>query len=371
QATYGTEPLQSVDSERSDLNNNMSPPPPPLIRSTYQSPAPQYSERSGCLNAIVLFLKVVFFGIAGIIAASLMITLFGLIFASAQFLPIESLFVNPGLEHNLLWTSIILSLGVPIVGVIVWIVRRVMNAKSRPFIGFTVAVLWFIGIVVGLTLGYKITKKFSIESLQETDIVLTSPSNNKMYVEMSKYPLDYFSVAPLASKINIDIAGYNDYDLEVLPFFNVEEDSLLFNSIQLRIKTSNDSLFHVKTMSYSFDKSYKMAKANIKEFDFKIEQNDSVLSIPQFFKTPKSQGYRNQFIVIDIFVPSGSKLEVNDDLAEYKRSRTLRVFRRRSVREYNRNNIYDWNSDEDNMLENGEVTETSETRLMNQLDIKL
>src|SRR5690606_37532534 len=100
-----------------------------------------------------------------------------------QFVPLESLFINPGFEHILLWVSIILTLVVPITGMIVWIIRRVMKAKSRPEIGYAVAALWFIGIVGGVMLGYNIMRKFSYESLQETNITLTPPSTNKLYIE--------------------------------------------------------------------------------------------------------------------------------------------------------------------------------------------
>jgi len=361
QPSYSSEPMQSADSEKIELNDTMPPPPPP-ITPTYQSTTPHYSERSGCLNALIVFLKIGFFAIAGIVAAGLMISLFALIFAGAQFVPLESLFVNPGFEHTLLWTSIVLSLVVPAIGVIIWIVRRFMKVKPRPIIGYVVVTLWFMGIIAGLTLGYKITRKFSIESLQETNIILTQPSTNKLYVEMSNYPFDYFSVTPGTNKFIIGSHGYNEIELSNLPFFNIDEDSLLFNTIELRMKTSKDTLFHVKTIYSSFDKNYKAAKANLKEFDFKLQQNDSVLLIPQFFKTPKSQGFRNQFVVVEIFVPSGSKLEVSDELTDYQRMISSNAMRRKYGKEYGRKNSLNWNSDEEYVLENEELTET---RLLN------
>lgn len=358
QPSYSTEPLQSVDSEKRELNDIMPPPPPPPNASVYQSSTPHYTERSGCLNALIVFLKIGFFAIAGIVAAGLMISLFALIFTGAQFVPLESLFVNPGFEHTLLWTSFVLSLVVPAIGVIVWIVRRLMKAKSKPIIGYVVATLWFIGIIAGFTLGYKIIRKFSTESLQETNITLTQPSTNKLYVEMSNYSFDYFSVTPGTSKLTIGSSGYNKIELNNLPFFNIDEDSLLFNTIELRMKTSKDTLFHVKTIYSSFDKNYKAAKANLKEFDFKLQQNDSILLIPQFLKTPKSQGFRNQFVVVEIFVPSGSKLEVNEDLADYQQVISSNAMRRKYGKEYGRKNSLNWNSDVEYVLENEELTET-------------
>lgn len=317
---YPTESFQNDSDLSRDASNSMPPPPPPHVAPSYQSPPSHYTKRSGCLNFLVVLIKIGFFAVAGIVAAGLMISLLALIFTGAQFLPFESLFVNSGFEHALLWSSIVLTLILPAIAVIMWIVRRLLKAKSRPAIGYAVASLWFIGIVAGVIFGYNMIRKFSFESLQETHIVLTPPSTNKLYVEMSNYPLDYFSKAPAINKYFFGVQGNYIIEPGILPFFNMEEDSLLFNSIELRMKTSKDTLFHVKTIYSGFDKNYKKAKANLTEFDFKLEQADSILLIPQFFKTPKSQGFRNQSVVVEIFVPGGSKVEVSDDLADYQRS---------------------------------------------------
>ena len=347
------------NTEKSGSDSLSTPPPPPIYtdapRTSYISPQP---ERSGCLNLLIGFLKVMFFGIVGIVAAGLMISLFGLIFAGAKFVPLQTLFINPGFENTLLWLSIILTLAIPFVSVVVWIIRRLMKAKSRPVIGYTVAALWFVGIIAGLTLGFQITRKFSTESLQETNIVLTPPTTNKLYVEMERYPLDYFSVTPGTSRFILDSPGINRIIIDNLPFYNVEEDSLLFNSIELRMKTSKDTLFHVKTIYAGFDRNYKASKANLKEFDFKLQQNDSILLIPQFFKVPKEQGFRNQFVVLEIFVPSGSKVEVSDELTDYQRAISSQAMRRKYGNDYGYRNSLEWNSNEEYVLEGETLTET-------------
>lgn len=347
------------NTEKSGSDSLSTPPPPPIYtdapRTPYISPQP---ERSGCLNLLIGFLKVMFFGIVGIVAAGLMISLFGLLFAGAKFVPLQTLFINSGFENTLLWLSIILTLAIPFVSVVVWIIRRLMKAKSRPVIGYTVAALWFVGIIAGLTLGFQITRKFSTESLQETNIVLTPPTTNKLYVEMERYPLDYFSVTPGTSRFILDSPGINRIIIDNLPFYNVEEDSLLFNSIELRLKTSKDTLFHVKTIYAGFDRNYKASKANLKEFDFKLQQSDSVLLIPQFFKVPKEQGFRNQFVVVEIFVPSGSKLEVSDELKDYQRAISSQAMRRKYGNDYGYRNSLEWNSNEEYVLEGEKLTET-------------
>ena len=322
--------LFSEDSNDESLDNNISPPPP--IEPIYKNTTQHSCERSGCLNALVILLKVVFFGIAGIVAASLMISLFALIFTGTHFIPLESLFVNTGYEHTLLWLSIILSLGVPMLGVIIWIVRRIMKAKSRPVIGFSIAGLWLLGIIAGLMLSYRITKKFSTERIKETEIVLAQPSGNNFYVEMSKHPLEYYSITPSFSK----------FEFDELPMYDETESFLLFNRIHIKNRQSKDSLFHIKTTFKTFAENNRVAKANLKDFDFRIQQNDSVLYIPQFFTVPKSQGFRNQIVIIEIFTPSNIIVHYDDDIIDYQRSVSQHARHNKSMsREYDDNYVYE------------------------------
>lgn len=306
-------PRQSLDDE---VNRRATPPPPHTDMSYYY--AQSEPQQSGCLQFIVGFFKVVFFGIVGIVAASIIFSLLNLIFVGVKFAPLQSLFINSGFENMLLWITVLLVLVVPFLALIVWIFRRIMKAKSRPIISAFVVGLWFIGVFGGLLLGYNMINKFSTEAYQETDIMLASPTNDKLYVEMENYPEDYIRIAPQTDRFFIGSAIINGVEMDNLPCFNLQEDSLLYSTIEFDIKSSKDSMFHAKTIYASLGKNYKSAKSNVRDFNFVLEQEDSLLFIPQFFKVPKSQGFRNQSIKVEIYVPSGSKLELGDNLRRVK-----------------------------------------------------
>ena len=65
-------------------------------------------------------------------------------------------------------------------------------------------------------------------------------------------------------------------------------------------------MFHVKTIYSSFERNYRGSKSQFREFDFRLEQNDSVLWILSF-KTPRSRAIASS-CGGGIYVPSGSKL---------------------------------------------------------------
>lgn len=75
-------------------------------------------------------------------------------------MPLKSLFIDPGYETNLLFTSIaMITLVPPLISVIIWVIRRVMKVKSRPIIGVVATVLWFAGLAIMGVLATSVAKK--------------------------------------------------------------------------------------------------------------------------------------------------------------------------------------------------------------------
>ncbi|HHW80791.1 MAG TPA: PspC domain-containing protein, partial [Bacteroidales bacterium] len=82
------------------------PPPPPYTGAPHTPYTMEGPQRSGCLTLLIGLLKVTFFGIVGLVAAGFMISLFALIFTGTKLIPLQSLFLNAGMEQTLLWVSI-------------------------------------------------------------------------------------------------------------------------------------------------------------------------------------------------------------------------------------------------------------------------
>ncbi|QRX63999.1 PspC domain-containing protein [Dysgonomonadaceae bacterium zrk40] len=284
------------------------------------------SERSGCLNGFILLLKIIFFSFVGILALVTVGAFVAFLFAGAQMMPLKSLFIDPGQETTLLYTSLILLIGVPVVSILVWIVRRVMKAKSRPMIGLISSILWIGGLVTAGILAAQVADKFREESTLERSVELIPVEGKSLYVDMKPYQDDYSEFS---------IGWGMDSDIDHLPYTNVNEDSLLFRDIHLHIRNSNDSLFHVRTIAASSCRELRGAKADLEEFRFEITQQDSLLYLPEFLMVPSTQGFRKQSITVEISVPAGKTVEVSDVLNNYRNQEPPSVVRRR-IRNYTR-----------------------------------
>ncbi len=309
----------SASPENSGRNDfTQMPPEPPRNDTRYAETVK--SERSGCLNALLILLKIVFFTFAGIFVLALLAVFAGLFFAGTQLIPLKSLFIDPGYESNLLTASLIALIAVPIIAIIIWIIRRVIKAKSRPVIGVISSVLWFSGIIMIGILASGIVDKFSVEGSSEETTVTAPSSTDKLYLEMDPYRNDYAEF-----KFGF---GYGS-EIDKLPYTNINEDSLLFNSINLQIKQSSDSLFHIRKIAGSYGRDLRETKKNTGEFRYDIVQKDSVILLPEFFTVPIKQGFRNQTVTIEISVPAGKSIEVSDGLRNYRDKEPPAVARKR------------------------------------------
>lgn len=306
------------------------------------------SGNSGCLSALGIFLKIIFFTFAGIFAVAMTGMLIAFLVAGTKFIPLKSLFIDQGYENTMLWLSVALLFAVPIISVIVWIIRRSMKAKSRPAIGIASIILWVVGIFSATMLGFKIAEKFSVESSTENVQALSTFNGDKLYVDMSNYPSDYYLFS----------SGFGPgTDLDNFPYYTINEDSLLFSNIKLQIVQSQDSLYHVRTISSSSGKNLKIAKRNTEQFTYPLQQQDSLLLLSEFFSTPISQGFRMQGMIVEIAIPTGKKIEIDERLDDYDNFTTNSSVRRKLKKSRN-SKAFDWDYGEEYILENGDLNKT-------------
>ena len=307
-----------------ESTSEMPPQPPVSSESRWKDTPSEPRQRSGFLNVLILFLKIIFFTFVGFLALVLVGVFIGFLFAGTQLMSLKALFIDPGYETNLLIISLSLIVLVPVVSIITWIIRRVMKTRSRPVIGVVSFVLWFAGLALAGVLAKNVADKYSVESSKESVVALAPVTSDKLYLDMQPYSEDYAEFK----------MGYGfDSEIDELPYTTVNEDSLLFRNIHLYIKKSTDSLFHVRTIAASRGRYLRAAKADIAGFTYQIVQHDSLLLLPEFLTVPVSQGFRDQSMTVEISVPPGKTVEISDALNEYKNNEPPSVVRKR-IRSY-------------------------------------
>lgn len=320
---YQSSTLLSEDLNFDDKKITL-PPPPPKDSATLKKTVSEPSERSGCLNAFIVLFKIIFFGFVGIFALLVIAALCALLFAGAAMMPLKALFIDAGMETNLLIFSAILIFVIPLIALVLWIIPNLLkNAKSRTIVGIVAAIFWFLGVSLAGMLTTRVANKFKVDSVNEKNIDIAPFAGNTLHVEMARYGNDY-NMFDTAFGITSDING--------LPFYNLNEDSLLFANINLQVTQSEDSLFQVRMISSISSTDLRKAKSDLKDFSFPVWQKDSILYLPEFFATPVEQGFRNQNMVVEIAVPAGKTAVLSDDLGNYRENVIPKIVRRRYKR---------------------------------------
>ncbi len=266
------------------------------------------SGGSGIGHVLGVLFKAFFLFIAGIIALSLFGVLVALIFGGIAVFPLKNFLFEGYTENMLAWASLILFLGIPLLALITWLVRRIMGARSRNhYLGYVFAGLWIIGLFCAIFLFSSFVRSFSAKDFVEEDINITQPASGKLNIDLQNgikshhyYSRDW--------GINWD----NDW-----PLYGENYDSLLLNTVRVNIVKSKDSSYHVHRLKFSRGRSMTQAQGLARKINFDITQQDNTLLLSRGFAISKQEKFRNQQLLVVIEVPMGKKIELNRSLDEY------------------------------------------------------
>jgi hypothetical protein len=102
----------------------------------------------GIGHAIAVLFKVFFLFIAGTIAFGLFVALMAIIFGGVAWWPFNDYLWTNNWQPIFAWGTLILFLGIPLIGFIVWLIRRIIGVKSRSnYLGWIFGGLWTLGWV--------------------------------------------------------------------------------------------------------------------------------------------------------------------------------------------------------------------------------
>ena len=137
------------------------------------------SRTSGALGKIISTLfKIFLYFILGCIALGLIIALFSIAIVAVGLFPLKNFVLTDGWQNLLAWGTLIFFIGVPVVGIITFIIRRIARVKSsNKLMRYSFGALWVLGIICFIMLIASVGRDFrGINSLNEETVVLTNPA---------------------------------------------------------------------------------------------------------------------------------------------------------------------------------------------------
>jgi len=267
------------------------------------------ARKSG--NAFVRFIvglfKVAIFFVLGIISISLFAALIGLVAGANVLMPLRGFIAEGEALHWYAWGTLILFIIVPIIAIIQWLVRSIIGHKAKSnAIGITLGSLWALGWVAVVMLVATVSKQFKRPGSIQNEVAIVQPSTGKLKIDFREADGNYY---PLDLDWDSDFDFRKDVDGIML---SRNEDSLLLSNIRVKLEKSRDDQFHVTVIKRARAESPIAAEGYAEQISYTITQQDSLLSLPIAFPITQNTHFRNQQVLIEIQVPVGKEIYIDD-----------------------------------------------------------
>ncbi len=280
-------------------------------------------NRGGLGNVIAMIVKIFAYFIIGCVGFALIMGLFGLAIVSIGFFPLKDFIIHNDYQNFFAWCTLILFIAVPIIAIITWIIRKIARSKSHGnILGFSFGALWVLGWVCMILLVSSISRDFNYRSknVTEQEITLANPSVSKLEIT-SKGPLDKYNRSRF---------------LRFEPFEGIQEDTAFVNNIDVRIVKSTNDSFKVTVVRMASGRSRNIAENNASQIKYTGVQKDSVLLMDKGIAINKTDKFRNQRVVLTIYVPAGKRIKIDKSMSWFN-----------NVHFGNDNDNWDYDSDDD------------------------
>ncbi|MBN9379145.1 MAG: PspC domain-containing protein [Chitinophagaceae bacterium] len=263
---------------------------------------------SGIGRAIGVLFKAFFLFIAGLIAFCLIMVLISLVFRGPGILTIKNYILTGFWQNFLAWASFFLFLVIPVIALLTWLIRRITGVRSRQhYLGYTFFTFWVIGLFCTIALAGVIMNNFRSRQHVEEELTLSRPSHNKLIVKATEGKHDYF-----------DGDWWFDFNWDRdTPFYNLNDDSFVLNTVRVNLVKSEDSSYRVKLLKFSHGSDGHIARQLAEQIRFSVQQTDSILYLPQGFTVSRNQKFRNQQVLVVVSIPVGKKIYVSHTVDQY------------------------------------------------------
>jgi phage shock protein PspC (stress-responsive transcriptional regulator) len=309
----------------------------------------QFSQPAGrgCLHAIGVIIKAFFIFIAGCITLALFAAFMAILFGGVAWWPINNFLWTSSIQKALAWGTLIFFIGVPIIGFMTWLVRRIVRVRSHSrYLGWIFGGLWTLGWVCAVFFAVSIAKDVREYERVSSDVSLSQPSAGKLIVNVNEPEIHYSGGF---GWLRHDNTGWD-----------ITDDTLKYNNVKFRISKSEDSLYHAVLSKYSFGSTISDAQNRAARIAFNVSSTDSILNLGSGLSVDRRSKFRGQGVIMEIQVPVGKKIVFDESLIHAynpwvvrRASRGYRSYWRNEYRyniDWDYDDYFDWDPNVDYVM---------------------
>jgi len=250
---------------------------------------------SGVVKVITFIVKAFVYTILTIIGLAMFLALFVIGVTSFSLFPLKDFVVSGIWQNAFAWGTLVFFIVVPIIGILTWAIRRIGKIKRNSFaLRATFISLWIVGWVALMGLVVTLGKDFkSANNSFEENVKMDTGNVNKLLVNFYKI-------------------RYNNHKEEInfVNLINADEDTIYIDNVGLKIKQSTNDSFQVTIKKMVNGSTRFAADSSAATMRYNILQKDSFLLIDKSVGINRNEKFRNQNIVVTIYVPIGKQIQL-------------------------------------------------------------
>ncbi len=251
-------------------------------------------------DILATLIKIFIYFIVGSVCLGLIIGLFAIGIAAVGIFPLKNYILASDIQHFYAWGTLIFFIGVPIIAIITFIIRRLAKIKrGSRMITFSTICLWIFGWFCFIMLIVSLQREFNYQSnINIENVALSNPKVNKLEVTSQTATTVHYR--------------YNWFRIE--PFRGFAEDTMYIQNVQVRIVRSLTDSFKVTMVKLSCGRSRNEANRLASLININAMQSDSVLLLDKGIAINNTDKFRNQRIVLTVYVPVGKKVRIDESV---------------------------------------------------------
>lgn len=256
-------------------------------------------RRSGIGRAIGMLFKIFFLFIASLLAFTLVMALVGLLFGTVVLFPLKDFILRDFWENATAGGTIILFLAVPIIALVIWLIRRITGTRSKNnYLGYAFGTLWALGWVSLFAFISLMVRHFEKRAETEEVVPINQPTTGSLELRLGRYPGRFERISWFEDE--------NDG-----PALSPENDSLILNTVNIRIARSPDSLYRINIVKAARETTGSEAEKIAEKITFILQQKDSIIYLPKGFAIAATDKFRNQQVILVVEVPVGKNIRID------------------------------------------------------------
>ena len=254
-------------------------------------------------DIIALLFKIFAYFIIGCIAFSVIAALFAFGVVAIGLFPVKDFVLTEGWQNVFAWGTLIFFIAVPIIGIITWIIRRITKTKTnRKLMRTSFVAMWFLGLFCFIALISSVIRDFrSNSSINEVEVALVNPTAKKLEI----------------TTLSPDKKFYRNQWFKMEPFSALDEDTAYVGNVKVQIVKSNTDSFRVSMLRLANGRNRRTADTMVSTINFNVYQSDSLLVLDKGIQINKTNKFRNQRVIVTIYVPVGKQIKVGDNVGRF------------------------------------------------------